>query len=141
MPTPAWADRRGPRGPRPVADLDTIDRLRAAIDALTARVAALEGRHGARDDSDSHLLAVIAETLEGAPFRAIDLVASPLPAVRAALSDADVSSAAEAAAWLRRMRDAPAAGLRILRGRRTPAGYEWTVQVCTSTCTDGSTLL
>jgi hypothetical protein len=112
-----------------------IAELETRLEAVTARLTALESMHIPRDNGDSALLHVLASEIGERSFTAIDLLrhAALKPRLHAALIGADLTNAREIGCWLRRRlisERGPAAGLRIELAKRTGGRRFWRVCLC-----------
>jgi len=113
---------------RALASIDPVTALRAELDAIRQRVAALEAV-APRDQADRVLGDVITASTTGLPFRSHELLehAATDRALRAALLDVGLQTADEVGAWLRdRVGTRHGVTVCRLRGRR------WRVTIDTS---------
>ncbi len=105
--------------------------------ALEARVKVLEAERGPDlTPQDAALMTALAAASDGRPFTAAAVVqrAAVDRGLAVALDEAFVEGAAEVGAWLRARVDRTIGGLRIRRGRRTGAGFTWTVTCAVCGC-------
>jgi hypothetical protein len=126
--------------PRPTATPDSVETLLRAIRAEQTRQAgllaeilrALERGRGPRDSADGALLLAVAEAIGDRPWTSAQLVAHANvdPALREALTAADITSAQELGCVCRRLEGIAVAGLRLDRVGRSREGVLWRVRVC-----------
>jgi hypothetical protein len=112
-----------------------LDELRREHAAVQARVAVLEDRlrrtSGVRDEADGALLLAIAEHGAGASWTTRELQRHSLviPALRAALRNADATSARRLGWLMRRLECCTINGLSVDRVSDTRDGIRWRVRV------------
>ncbi len=111
--------------------IDAVQQLRAEMHALTARVAGLEARGGARDAAETLVLPAIASAIGARRFTSVDLLAHARvdPALADAIEAADVTNPREMGKLLARLETQPIAGLRLERVGGARVGVVWRVGV------------
>lgn len=108
---------------------DTVRDLCSMLDRLAQRTTAA-GAHGVRDGADVGLIVALGAVLDDVGFTCNEIMGHVRIAhagVRAALLAADVGTAAELGALLKRLEGTPIAGYVVQRGRRRGAGYVWSL--------------
>ena len=101
-------------------------------DTLSVILRLLERGRGARDKADVALLVAIAEAIGDRPFTSAQLMAhaDADPALREAVTDADITNAQEFGCLCRRLEGIAAQGLRLERIDGGRDGVIWAVRVC-----------
>jgi hypothetical protein len=121
----------------PAAD-SVVDALRELAteqrrqgEQLAAILRLLERHRGARDKADVGLLLAIAEAIGDRPFTSAQLMAhaDADPALRAALTAADITTPRELGTLCRRLEGTPLAGLCLERVDEHRDGIVWRVRV------------
>lgn len=115
-------------------ELAVADVVPALLRELIERLARIErrldtGGKGPRDAADLALLSTIARTAGGRGFTATHLLehARVTPELAGALEAADLTTGPEVGEWCKRLRDIPAAGFVLTRGRKGRCGHLWQV--------------
>ena len=100
-------------------------------ETLSAILRLLERGRGARDQADARLLLAVAEAINERPFTSSQLMAhsDADPALREALTAADITSAQELGCIFRRLEGILVNGFRLERVADQRAGVLWQVQV------------
>ena len=120
----------------PHAELQALREIQAEQaqqrETLATILRLLERGRGARDQADVALLLAVAESISTRPFTSGQLVAhaDADPALREALTAADVTSAQQLGCLCRRIQGVALAGFRLVRVGDQRAGIQWQVQVC-----------
>jgi hypothetical protein len=120
------------RAARPVVDVGTMLRR---LEAIEARLAALERARGPRDGADADLLLAILEAIGDRAFTSVQLYAhaqTVAPALLAAMLAADIDGVHPLGTVFRRLHGIEVRGLRLERqdGKYHRDGTLWRVQTC-----------